>query len=104
MSETSRNSQDEKAAERQGRIQHLMTLPYQCSDWLDKNQQFSDAHMESIWQQLQNWAPFEQIGLMEGESPDSALFRDHRHSRAGLLAILLCAGDSWLEKHSDRRK
>jgi hypothetical protein len=96
--------QDEKAAERQGRIQHLMTLPYQCSDWLEQGQQFNEAQLDSVWKQLQDWAPFEQLGLMEGESPDSALFRDHRHGRAGLLAILLCAGDSWLEKHSDRRK
>jgi hypothetical protein len=71
---------------------------------LEQGQQFTDAQLESIWRQLQNWAPFEQLGAMKGEREDASEIRDHRHGRAGLLAILLCAGESWLAKRSDRRE
>ena len=90
--------QDVKEEERIRRIQHMISLPYQCSDWLEQGQHFTDAQLESAWQQLQNWTPFEQIGVMKGEKEDGAEIRDHRHARAGLLAILLCAGESWLER------
>lgn len=96
--------QDMKEEERIRRIQHLIMLPYQCSDWLEQGQRFTDAQLESVWQQLQNWTPFEQLDAMKGEKEDASENRDHRHGRAGLLAILLCAGESWLDKHSGRRE
>ena len=96
--------QDVKEEERIRRIQHLIMLPYQCSDILEQDQKMTDAQLENVWQQLQNWTPFEQLGAMKGEEEDASEIRDHRHARAGLLAILLCAGESWLDKHSDRRK
>src|SRR5581483_10729721 len=50
------------------------------------------------------WVPFEELGAMEGEDADAVTLRDHRHARAGLLAVILCVGDSWLSKHSGRRE
>lgn len=97
--------QNDEEEQKIRRIQSLIALPHQCSDWLDRNQQFTDEQLQGIWQQLQNWAPFEQLGAMQGEQDDDAVtFRDHRNARAGLLTVLLCAGDSWLNKHSDRRE
>jgi hypothetical protein len=96
--------QNDEEAQRILRIQKLITLPQQCSTWLDQNQQFTDEQLESIWQQLQNWTPFEQLGAMEGEQEEAITIRDHRHARAGLVAVLLCAGDSWLNKYSVRRE
>lgn len=95
--------QDVKEEERIRRIQHLITLPYRCSDILEQDPKFTDAQLENVWQQLQNWTPFEQLGAMKGEKEDASEIRDHRHGRAGLLAILLCAGESWLDNHSGRR-
>ncbi len=95
---------DAREAERIGRIQHLIMLPYKCSDWLDQGQPFDDEQLDIIWQQLQNWTPFERLGTMKGEREDASEIRDHRHGRAGLLALLLCAGESWLEKHPGRRE
>jgi hypothetical protein len=59
--------QDVKEEERIRRVQHLIMLPYQCSDILEQDQKFTDAQLENVWQQLQNWTPFEQLGAMKGE-------------------------------------
>ncbi|MDB6121417.1 MAG: hypothetical protein JWQ71_410 [Pedosphaera sp.] len=96
--------EDTKGGERLHQMQRLITLPHQCSDCLEKGQRLRDDQLESIWQQLQNWECFEQLTMEEGEDKDTVQLRDHRHARAGLLAVLLCAGDAWLSNFSDRRQ
>jgi hypothetical protein len=96
--------QDIEEEERIRRIQHLIALPHQCSDFLEQGQELDDEQLESVWRQLQNWAPFEQLGEMPREKEDASEIRDHRHARAGLLAVLLCAGDTWLDKNPGRRE
>jgi hypothetical protein len=85
--------------------QKLLTLPFQCSDVLSKRQTLTDAQLEGIWQELQNWTPFEQLAG-ENKTGDELTteFLDHRHARAGLLAVLLCLGSVWLQQYPDRRK
>lgn len=34
----------------------------------------------------------------------SSSFLDDRHSRAGLIAVLLCLGEDWLDNNSERRR
>lgn len=96
--------QNDEEAQRARRVQSLITLPHECSDCLDRNLQLPDQQLDNIWRQLQNWSPFEELGAIEGEEADAVLLRDHRHARAGLLAVILCAGESWLSKHSERRE
>lgn len=79
----------------------LLSLPFQCSKLLGERPRLNEDQLEGIWQQLKNWAPFEQAS---SGAKEDVKFIDHRHARAGLLAILLCLGQEWLQKNPSIRK
>ena len=84
--------------------QALIMLPHQCAELLEKRPELSDEQLEGIWQQLQNWGPYEQVSSAAKEDKEaSSEFLDHRHARCGFLAILLCLGRAWLERNPQRR-
>ncbi len=95
---------DEEAMEEQMRWQALLTLPLQCSEMLEKRSSLTHEQIQSIWENLHNWSPFERVSkqIDNGDEFASSL-RDHRHARAGLIAVVLCLGSDWLDADSVRR-
>jgi hypothetical protein len=83
--------------------QAALALPYQCSDLLEKRLKIEASAIDGIWQQLHNW-PFT---AAKSSNPDqdelSSSLLDDRHSRAGLLAVLLSLGSEWLDQDQARR-
>ena len=96
--------QDVEAEQANIRRQAYLTIPYQCSDLLEKRPNLGDTQLEGIWQQLHNW-PTTGSPLASGEAEDefASSLLDHKHSRAGLLAVLVCLGSEWLDKDRTRR-
>ncbi len=95
---------DEKAEQAHVQRQSLLALPYQCSDLLEKRPQLEANAFEWIWQQLQNWPINEAAANNTQENEIRSSFLDDRHSRAGLLAVLLCLGGDWLDEDQSRRQ
>lgn len=95
---------DEKAEQAHVQRQSQLALPYQCSDLLEKRPQLDPPTFDGIWKQLHNW-PLREVASTETEEDKlrSSLL-DDRHSRAGLLAVLLTLGGDWLDKDESRRK
>jgi hypothetical protein len=81
----------------------LLTLPMRCQERLEKRQQLADAEAQDIWKRLQNWGEFEKLKDTPEEDEWASMFRDHRHAKAGLLALLFCLGEKWLLNNSDIR-
>ena len=81
--------------------QALLSFPFQCSKILAERPRLNEKQFEDIWQHLQNWAPFEKAST---GAKEDAKFIDHRHARAGMLAVLLCLGQEWLQKNLAIRK
>lgn len=98
------NLRDVEGTEAQMRQQALLTLPYQCSEMLEKRISLNPEQLNGIWEQLHNWAAFEQTSeqIDNGDEFASSL-RDHRHARAGLIAVLFCLGEEWLDEDDTRR-
>jgi hypothetical protein len=94
---------DDEGEELLARKQALLMWPHQCADMLQKRATLTDAQLEDIWQKLHNWGPFERIAEQSADNKEEAEFVEHRHARAGLLAVLLCLGRSWLAKTPQRR-
>jgi hypothetical protein len=93
------------AGEKEGaRRLSLLTIPMQCADWLTKRPHFDDAQLAEIVRQLKDWSEYEQPVTKPDDDEMASEFRDHRHARAGLIAVVLCLGDTWLEKHPDERQ
>lgn len=95
---------DEEAMADQKCWQALLTLPHQCSEMLEKRSNLGPEQLKWIWEHLHNWSTFERVSkqLDNGDEFASSL-RDHRHARAGLIAVLLCLGSDWLDGDSTRR-
>lgn len=95
---------DIEAEQAHARHQALLTLPFQCSEMLDKRPILSSEQLEGIWQQLHNWTPFEQHTRGENDDDEfGSSLLDHRHARAGLITVLLCLGGEWLDVDPIRR-
>ena len=95
---------DEETEQSQSLRNALLMLPMQCNDLLEKRPDMNDEQLEGIWQRLQNWVPYEQVGATaEKEDESAAEFLDHRHARSGLLAVLVCLGQRWLQRNPTRR-
>lgn len=95
---------DGEAASDQMRRQALLMLPHQCSEVLEKRLSLNSEQLKGFWEQLHNWSAFEQAAEQwdDGDEFASSL-RDHRHARAGLIAVLLCRGGDWLDDDAMRR-
>jgi hypothetical protein len=90
------------AGEQEGvRRLSLITLPIKCADWLAKRTHFDDAQLAEIVRQLQNWDELEKPLPAESDGEMESDFRDHRHARAGLIAVVLCLGEAWLNRHPE---
>ena len=82
----------------------LMNGPQRCSELFDMRPEMTDDQLDGIWQKLQNWTCYEKVtDAAYKEDGPSAVFLDHRHFRCGLLAVLVCLGDTWLNIDSSRR-
>jgi hypothetical protein len=90
---------DLNAEKEQSRRQWLMNMPMRCNDALTKRLRLPDEQLDSLWSTLNNWAPFEQEPSNNEEDEFGAAFLDHRHARAGLLAVILSLGRDWLRAH-----
>jgi hypothetical protein len=95
---------DIEAEEAHARHQALFSLPFQCSELLDKRPALSPEQFEGIWQQLHNWSAFEQhLDETRDDDEFGSSLLDHRHARGGLIALLLCLGGEWLNLEPTRR-
>ena len=95
---------DIEAEQAHARHQAFLTLPFQCSEMLDKRPILSPEQLEGIWQQLHNWVPFEQHVRDDNDEDEfGSSLLDHRHAKAGLIAVLLCLGGEWLDDDPTRR-
>lgn len=95
---------DEAAERLHFQTQACLSLPYQCSDLLEKRPVLDSTAVEGIWRQLQHWN-FDEPASADGDEDDrTSSLLDHRHARAGLLAVLLCLGSDWLDAGKSRRE
>ena len=94
---------DEKAEEAHIQHQARIGLPYQCSDLLEKRLLLDAKAFDGIWERLQNWTFSEPTEPNTNEDEFVSSLLDDRHSRAGLLAVLLCLGSDWLDEEESRR-
>jgi hypothetical protein len=88
---------DSTAEKEQSRRQWLMTIPMQCIEALTKRHRVTDEQLDSLWKTINNWTQFEPEPSSQ-EDEFSSMFLDHRHARAGLLAVILSLGRNWLKK------
>lgn len=82
--------------------QALMSIPYQCREWLEKRTILSHNQLNEIWEQLHHWTGIERASEQMGNEKKTIL-QDHRHARAALLAVLLSIGNDWLNNDASRR-
>jgi hypothetical protein len=93
-----------QAQEREADLNYtLLALPMRCQERLEKRQELAEAEAQGIWERLQNWDEFEKLKNAPEEDEWTSMFRDHRHAKAGLLALLFCLGEKWLLNHADIR-
>jgi hypothetical protein len=95
---------DEKAEQAHVQRQSLLAMPYQCSDLLEKRPELEPSSFEGIWRQLQNWPVNVTASSSQPNNEIASSLLDDRHSRAGLLAVLLCLGGDWLDEDQSRRE
>jgi hypothetical protein len=96
---------DMEAEQAHRRQQALLTLPYQCSEMLNKRQILAAKQVDAIWQQLSDWQSLVDHTPLDAEENElSSSFLDDRHSHAGLIAVLLCLGGDWLDSYPGRRQ
>lgn len=89
--------QDPNAEKDLGVKQALLTLPYQCAEILKNRQTLDAAGCDFIWSQLQNEEFFDHANELCVAEPEGSEFLDGRHTRAGLLAVVTCVGEEWLQ-------
>ena len=95
---------DQDAAAANLRKRALLTIPYQCSEVLERRLDLSSEQLSEIWEQLHNWKDFENASQNFDDSDElESSLRDHRHARAGLIAVLFCLGSNWVDKEESRR-
>ncbi len=94
--------QDPNAEKDLGVKQALLTLPSQCADILKSRQTFDAAGCDFIWSQLQNEEFFDHASQLCAAEPKGSEFLDGRHTRAGLLAVITCIGEEWLQNSSSK--
>ena len=94
---------DEQAEESHIQHQARIGLPYQCSDLLEKRPLLDAKAFDEIWERLQNWTFGEGTDRNTKDDEFASSLLDDRHSRAGLLAVLLCLGSDWVDQEESRR-
>lgn len=77
--------------------QALLTLPYRCAEILKDRQTLDAAGCEYIWSQLQNEEFFDHANKLCAAEPQGSEYLDGRNSRAGLLVVITCLGEEWLQ-------
>jgi hypothetical protein len=95
---------DEKAEQALLQRQSRLAIPYQCSDFLEKLQRLEPKACEQIWRYLHSWSVSESAATGSSDDEIESSLLDDRHSRAGLLAVLLCLGGDWLDEDKSRRR
>ena len=82
-----------------------LTLPFQCSQQLEKRVPLNDKQFDEIWQRLVNWkATFAKSYDQQDPSTIEDHTTDPRHAHAGLLALLICLGETQLKRNPARYK
>ncbi|MDQ8208175.1 hypothetical protein QEH52_11690 [Coraliomargarita sp. SDUM461003] len=82
--------------------QALLTLPYKYAEILKNRQTFDAAGCDYIWRQLQNEDFFDHANKLFAAEPEGSQFLDGRHTRAGLLAVITCMGEEWLQNDTSK--
>jgi hypothetical protein len=77
--------------------QALLALPYRCAEMLENRQALDAAGCECIWRQLQNEEFFDHAKKLCAADPQGSEYLDGRNSRAGLLVVITCMGEEWLQ-------
>ena len=78
---------------------NLLTLPMRAGRWLEERAQSKDAGWRGVVKQLKDWAPLEQVSDATAPEEDASMFRDHRHAKAAMVAMLLSLGADWLKRN-----
>jgi nucleoside phosphorylase len=97
FNERLRDFQDPDVERHLNVTQALLTLPSQCVQILEKRQVLEPKNCEYIWDQLKNvefWDLAKKLCTADSEGSE---FMDGRHARAGMLAVITCLGEEWLE-------
>lgn len=79
---------------------NLLTLPMRAGRWLEERAQSNDAGWRGVVKQLKDWAPLEQASEATPTEEDASVFRDHRHTKAAMVAMLLSLGADWLKRNT----
>lgn len=78
---------------------NLLTLPMRAGRWLEERAQSNDAGWRDVIKQLKGWAPLKQVSEAIPKEEDASIFRDHRHAKAAMVAMLLSLGADWLKRN-----
>jgi len=97
LNERLNDFKDPSAEKDLGVRQALLMRPGRWSEILKKRQVLNTESCEYIWSQLQNLELFEHAKELCAAEPDRSEFLDERHSRAGLIAVIVCLGEEWLK-------
>ena len=81
--------------------QNLFAIPHRCQELLAKRSNLSKDEVEQLWAFFVDFKK-RASGQEALEIDDcSSMFRDHKHSLAGLCAVLLCLGGKWLDGNTE---
>ncbi len=82
--------------------QELLMLPFQYTEILEKRQTMNTAACEYIWGRLQNKKFFDRAKKLCATDPEISQFADERNVRAGLIAVITCMGEEWLQQQPSK--
>lgn len=89
--------QNEEEQQRLSQEQRLLTLPFRCREALNARQNLSAESCDSLW------ALFEELNSSPTPADGGqfeARLRNPQHSLAGVGALLLCLGASWVQENT----
>jgi nucleoside phosphorylase len=75
----------------------LLALPSQCVQILENRQALDPENCEHIWGQLENVEFWDHAKKLCAADSEGSEFKDGRHARAGMLAVISCLGEEWLQ-------
>ena len=95
-------SRDVKGEQDHNLRQELFLTPYQCAELLKERLELEDSEFSTRWDQLQNHEFWDRAEKLANQEPGAAEFLDPRHARAGMIAVLVCLGEEWLNQDPGR--
>ncbi len=82
--------------------QKLLLTPRQCAELLKERLEFEDSEFSTLWDLLQNHEFWDRAEELASQEPSADELLDPRHARSGMIAVLVCLGEEWLNQDPGR--